>query len=165
MRFDYVSYIKLLRILKKRNVYTFNDIKITSPIIESRHKPIGLYNLRTRETEPMEKLKNENVIGLSAIGNSDAFYQLCESQFIIVDKNISHVDHHVYDVDDINEVNDLCLKTVIKTIITTEKDAVKLEPLLKYFSADVDVYALKIEITLLDGEERLVERINNILHR
>ena len=82
-----------------------------------------------------EHLQNgAEIIALSAIGQPEQFYKFLEKDYNIKEK-ITFDDHHQYIEDDIANITG--------TIVTTEKDAVKLALLNKN-----NIYALKLKTVL-----------------
>ena len=75
------------------------------------------------------------------------------------------MDHHVYAKADFRRmINDVCAHN-ITTLITTQKDAVKLRGLAEFFPKNVKIFALAISMKIVKGEEELEERIDSILRR
>ena len=82
-----------------------------------------------------EHLQNGvDIIALSAIGQPEQFYKFLEKDYNIKEK-ITFDDHHQYTENDI--------ANIAGTIVTTEKDAVKLALLNKN-----NIYALKLKTVL-----------------
>ena len=96
-------------------------------------EPDYCYNIISGEHLP----KGGEITALSAIGQPEQFYKFLEKDFKIKNK-ITFDDHHQYEIEDIENIEG--------TIVTTEKDAVKLSLLGKD-----NIYALKLK-TVLDVE-------------
>ena len=92
-------------------------------------EPDRVYNINTNESLK----EGTEITALCAIGQPEQFYQFLNNYKI--SKKITFDDHHQYVPEDIKEI-----KT---TIVTTEKDAVKL----KKFNFD-NIYALKLKTTI-----------------
>ena len=109
---------KLARIFeKKQNVKTF----------VCKTEPDYIYNIITGE----HLEKGSEITAISAIGQPEQFYKFLESDYKIKEK-ITFDDHHQYSINDIEKI--------YGTIVTTEKDAVKLALLKKG-----NIYALKLK--------------------
>ena len=93
-------------------------------------EPDYCYNIITGE----HLSKGEEITALSAIGQPEQFYKFLEKDYIIKEK-ITFDDHHQYTLEDI--------KNIEGTIVTTEKDAVKLALLNKH-----NIFALKLKTVL-----------------
>ena len=113
---------KLAKIMeKKQNVQT----------VVAKVEPDYVYNIVTGE----HLQKGCDVTAISAIGQPEQFYQFVEKDYNIVGKR-TFDDHHKYQLADIDDIEG--------SIVTTEKDAVKLALLGK-----TNVFALKLK-TILD---------------
>lgn len=121
---DHTRAEKIAKIMQKKQ-----GIKATVCKVE----PDYAYNIISGE-----HLQNDaEIIALSAIGQPEQFYKFLEKDYKIKEK-ITFDDHHQYTKDDIANIDG--------TIVTTEKDAVKLALLNKN-----NIYALKLK-TVLDVE-------------
>ena len=121
---DHTRAEKIAKIMQKKQ-----GIKTTVCKVE----PDYAYNIISGE-----HLQNGvDIIALSAIGQPEQFYKFLEKDYNIKEK-ITFDDHHQYTKDDI--------ANIAGTIVTTEKDAVKLALLNKN-----NIYALKLK-TVLDVE-------------
>lgn len=121
---DHTRAEKIAKIMQKKQ-----GIKATVCKVE----PDYAYNIISGE-----HLQNgAKIIALSAIGQPEQFYKFLEKDYKIKEK-ITFDDHHQYTKDDIANIDG--------TIVTTEKDAVKLALLNKN-----NIYALKLK-TVLDVE-------------
>lgn len=78
-------------------------------------------------------------------------------------KNFSFMDHHVYEAGDIERIVRYCQANGIDTVVTTQKDAVKLEHLLRIFPAFLRLLSLRITISIVKGKEEFFERIDHLL--
>ena len=118
---DHTRAEKIAKIMQKKQ-----GIKTTVCKIE----PDYAYNIISGE-----HLQNgAEIIALSAIGQPEQFYKFLEKDYNIKEK-ITFDDHHQYIEDDI--------ANIAGTIVTTEKDAVKLALLNKN-----NIYALKLKTVL-----------------
>ncbi len=107
--------------------------KINIPAFVCKVEPEYIYNIKSGEHLD----KGKDITAISAIGQPEQFYQFLEKDFNILQK-ITFDDHHPYTKADVENISG--------TIVTTEKDAVKLA---RY---DLDnIYALKLG-TKLDVE-------------
>lgn len=118
---DHTKSEKLARIMqKKQGVDTFL----------CKIEPDYVYNIVSGEhLQP-----NSEIVAMSAIGQPEQFYRFLEPNFVIKNK-YTFDDHHQYNFDDVKDIND--------SIVTTEKDAVKLALLNKS-----NIYALKLKTTI-----------------
>ena len=118
---DHTRAEKLAKILsKKQRVNT----------VVCKTEPDYVYNIISGE----HLEKGAEVTAISAIGQPEQFYKFLENDYKLKNK-ISFDDHHKYTSSDLEGING--------TIITTEKDAVKLALLSR-----PDIYALKLKTTI-----------------
>ena len=101
--------------------------KLKKPSFVCKTEPEYVYNIKSGE----HLEQGTEVYALSAIGQPEQFYQFVEKDYKII-KKITFDDHHSYIYDDIKDING--------TIVTTEKDAVKLAS----FECD-NIYAMKLK--------------------
>ena len=112
--------------------------KLKKPAFVCKTEPEYVYNIKSGEhLQP-----GAEVVALSAIGQPEQFYRFVEKDYKIIE-TITFDDHHSYSFDDIKNIN--------ATIVTTEKDAVKLAK----FETN-NIYAMKLK-TEFDVESLLGE--------
>lgn len=92
--------------------------------------PSYTYNIKTLEVLPLKA----DVFGLCAIGQPEQFYNFLKQKFNLLD-TITFDDHHSYTYNEVSRLKG--------NIVTTEKDAVKLQK----FDLD-NIYALKLKLEL-----------------
>ena len=101
--------------------------KLKKPAFVCKTEPEYVYNIKSGE----HLEKGSKVIALSAIGQPEQFYKFVEKDFEIIE-TVTFDDHHCYSCDEI--------KDIAGSIVTTEKDAVKLAQ----FDCD-NIYAMKLK--------------------
>jgi tetraacyldisaccharide 4'-kinase len=103
----------------------------------------GLREIKTNEAIVPETYSGKRVAAFCGIGNPDIFYSDLEYFKIEIAWRKSYIDHHSYTADDIREIIDAGKKAGAEAIITTEKDAVKIERLIEdntpFYAAQIDV--------------------------
>jgi len=120
-----------------------------------------LLNLVTAEQQRPNVLKGQRVLALSGIGNPESFRKLLESLGAVVVHHCAFQDHHYYSPVDLGRVREAAKDGGADCIVTTEKDAVKLqrlENITKQGDSAVGIWAARIELDWLEGRE-LWERI------
>lgn len=93
-------------------------------------EPSYTYNIKTTNVLPLKS----DVVAMCAIGQPKQFYDFVADKYNILG-TITFDDHHSYQKSDFEDINE--------TIITTEKDAVKIQK----FDLD-NIYAMKIKLKL-----------------
>ena len=104
--------------------------KLSCPAEVCNYEPDYIYNISSGE----RLASGEAVTALCAIGQPQQFYRFLEDKFEVIQK-ISYDDHHLYKKSEIDSIKG--------TIVTTEKDAVKLQNF-----GRKDIYAMKLKINI-----------------
>jgi len=127
-------------------------------------KATGITNLRTREKGDKDVLKGESVIAVSGIGSPDSFERTLEHLGAKVSEHFALPDHYFYTEDNIEEIVRTASQRNCKKIVTTMKDAVRLESLLNDKpTRGVDILVLNTEMTILWNEDRLRNALSTVL--
>lgn len=132
-------------------------------IAESYYKPVCLKKLATGETLPLGYIAGKKVAILAGIANPGYFEWMITKIGASVSGQFFYPDHHRYDRGDIERIKRECVSKNIDTVITTEKDAVRLK-CLKSLPRDIEMLALAIDFSISSGEEVLVGRLHSILN-
>ena len=102
--------------------------------------PDGIYNINTQERLP----KGSKIMAFSAIGQPSSFYD-----FLKIDYNLFAVlefeDHHIYDRNDVAKIIEYAQEQNIDSIVTTEKDAVKLIDVIQDIEMPINFYVLRLK--------------------
>lgn len=126
-------------------------------IVEAAHQPQDLYEaLDPRRTFPVEFLRGRKVAVFSAIGDPVSFEGLVRSCGGIIGFSAAFEDHHPYSSDDIKRIIEQCALKQVPTVITTEKDAVRLEGLIP---PTCSILVLRVRMTLVKNEQHFLDRL------
>jgi len=120
------------------------DIQQTGFVYRAR----GLTNIATGESIGVKAFKDKPVLALAAIANPDSFFNTLKDLGMKVAAAMEYSDHHAYSPADVGAMEKKIKETGAEAIITTEKDGVKLEGLLR--GVDLAAYALTIDVELKD---------------
>lgn len=104
--------------------------KLNVPAVVCSTQPDYIYNIVSGE----QLATGEAVTALCAIGQPEQFYRFLEDKCEVI-KKVTYDDHHLYKKSEIDAIKG--------AIVTTEKDAVKLEQFKRK-----DIYAMKLKIDL-----------------
>lgn len=147
---------KILVVNKSANIA---EAEVYAKFLSDRFKkPVFMCNmLKSRIYDinvPTFELKDKKIIAFSAIAQPEQFYEYLKKDFELIDtKNFE--DHHLYTVADIEKLIDLAKKNGVSSVVTTEKDAVKVLDvlnLLKERNFGVGFFALELSTQLDVGE-------------
>ena len=130
-------------------------------IVEIRRKSGEIYHLTNK---PIVFNPDKKAVALSGIANPERFTSNLKDKKINIESLIVFPDHHNYDRSDVDKIIQTTKAYSIDTIITTEKDAVKLSEFADILEANrIDCFVLPIEIEITKGRELLQNQIYNIL--
>lgn len=116
----------------------------------------GCVNLHTGLLEPMTRLAGKSVVILSGIANHTAFRRLLERHGVKVIDEAVFPDHHTYTTSDLDWLRAQAVRIGAEAIVTTEKDAVKIEPLL---DPGDSIWAVRLRTEIVQGREQLEQLI------
>jgi len=131
-----------------------NSINPSAVIFESLHQPVVFYKIDNPQgVLDVDTLKKETVALFSGIAEPDSFENLIQSLGIRVGLTFKFSDHYQYKQKDLDRIIKESQEKNINTIITTEKDAVRLYRLPLTMLSSLQFLVLKIELKLKDEQE------------
>ena len=137
------------------------DICGFRPVAESAHRPVRFYRHLTEESRPLGWVQGRKVYAFSALGNPQAFPLTLDALGAQVVHHQMFRDHHWYDEADLKELARAASDAGAEAIVTTEKDAVKIQA----FPEDAPpLYVLAVDFSITQGEELLTEIIEQVIH-
>jgi tetraacyldisaccharide 4'-kinase len=145
-----------------QNIKDFlSSINPQSLIVESTHSPLGFYRLDDKDGFlGLEALAGENVTLISGIADPDSFQNLIVSLGINIGLFFRFPDHHNYAKEELDRIIKNSKDKNIDTIITTEKDAVRLSPYLlptTYYL--LNFLVLRVELKMTKDEQGFYNRL------
>ena len=114
-------------------------------------------HIPTKRTEPIDWVTNKQAMVFSGIGNASAFRATVVSLGVTILDEMVFPDHFRYTTSHLNEIRGRMKKIGVSIVLTTEKDAVKLEPLLK---ENDEIWAISLEVNISEGREQLEQWVN-----
>lgn len=129
------------------------------PVVESDHRPAAWVNA-SRHEQPADAFRGKNVAAFCGLGNPDAFRRTLVDLGCTVTAWRTFPDHHGYTREDIDALRAWARELPADTVIaTTQKDLVKirLDQL-----GERPLWALRIELAILRGEESLDAALDNL---
>ncbi len=136
-----------------------------SPVLESIHNPLNFYDLNGKEEFELSFIKDRRVLALSSIVNTEYFEYTLKSLGANIVSSFHYPDHYDYKENDLTSIIDECKRSDIDTIVTTEKDAVKLieaQPRSIWYRGLASILVLHVEVKVTDGEQVLRERLRSL---
>ena len=119
-----------------------------------------IYDVKTRKRYEVSEFEGQHSLAVSGIAQPGSFFTSLDKIGIKITEKLIFRDHKKYSLDDIQIIRKKFYDTNAYSIITTEKDAVKL---IDYSTEldDVDIYFLKIKL-VIDEEEKFISLIKNL---
>ncbi|MDR2982431.1 MAG: tetraacyldisaccharide 4'-kinase [Puniceicoccales bacterium] len=140
-------------------VKTIQDNNAGVHIIECTHQPKLLSSLDGLVMLPLDYLKGRRVATFSGIATPERFEDFVRRYGGQILYNQRFLDHHRFSENDLVDVFDEAVASDAEFVVTTEKDAVRIDQTKK---RKLPLYYLRLEIEILDGGEafnRAVDRI------
>ncbi|MFA6717072.1 MAG: tetraacyldisaccharide 4'-kinase [Victivallaceae bacterium] len=129
-------------------------------IIECCHKPRYLEKVYERgEREDLEFLQKRKIAAISAIACPESFELFLGRLGGEIVHSKRYADHHRFSQQELIDFVIAAKAAGAETIVTTEKDAVRMPRLNRY---DLNFYFLRVEIDILSGRENFDQCISRI---
>lgn len=128
-------------------------------IIACAHTAKEVVDLESGAALPLDALRGRRVASFSGIATPERFEETLRGQGAVIVANRRFLDHHSFNDEDLDEVLDRALRAKAEMIVTTEKDAVRLQG---RFRPPVPLVFIRLEVEIHgDGEgfNAAVERI------
>ncbi len=140
-----------------RTADSIMDKQPEAAVFKSSYRPERLVSLRDGAKTGLDAISGRKVMALSAIANPSSFITLLSSLDCTLVSEISFPDHHSYAAKEMEGVEEKARAAGAEFIVTTEKDAVKIE--LFKDKMDMPIYYLEIGLNMNDNEERFINAI------
>ena len=101
----------------------------STPMIPMFYKIKDFSGLNIKVTSSISDMQKTGVIAFCGIGNPYSFFDSLKQNGVKIARSLIFPDHHNYTYDDIKEIIEISKNYKIENIITTEKDAIKVEGL------------------------------------
>ncbi len=138
------------------------SINAKAAVFEAMHNPAGFYKIdKPSLFFGADVFRGRQVTLVCGIGDPDSFENLVDNLGIKVGLSLRFPDHHNYAPYDMDHIARASKNKGIDTIITTEKDAVRL-PQPGAGSWELGVFVLGIELKINKNEEEFFSRLDRI---
>jgi tetraacyldisaccharide 4'-kinase len=137
------------------------NLSPNAEILECVHDPKLLKDIHTEEVVPLDFLKGKKICALSAIAVPEGFEDTLKRLGAQIELSFRFRDHYRYSRKEIKDIAQKTKANGINTILTTEKDAVRI-PLI-----DLDgirILYLRVEIKLVKGASDFYDFVHNICY-
>lgn len=129
------------------------------PVARARHRAVELRNLWNGRLSPPEALDGRPVYGFCGIGNPEGFRRTVAGLGAQVTRFRAYRDHHAYTPRDLRQIDAEAQEFLAETLVTTEKDAGKLDS----DAFTLTPLALKVELEFLEGQAALWSAVRALL--
>ncbi len=147
-----------ISVLRRR----LESINQSALIVESKHTIVGVYEFENPgRMHSLGSLKGKIVTVLSGIGDPHSFESMLKEAGVCVGLSFQFSDHHAYTHDDLASVTSASRNKGIDTILTTEKDGVRLRHL-NFQSLVCTVMVARLEIVLTNGKDQFLDRLHKL---
>jgi len=132
------------------------------PKFEAYYKAAGIYDLKTHKFYSIEEFQGQKSLVVCGIAQPFSFLHILEKNDINIDNKILFTDHRDYTNKDIQQIRKKFYDSNTFSVLTTQKDAVKLTNYSRELD-DIDIYYVKIEL-VIENEEEFEKFILKILN-
>lgn len=134
-------------------------IRPGTDLIECTHAPQNLKGVFSPDQHPLSYLEGKRVACLSAIAVPESFEKFVAQHGAYIVSQSRFLDHHRFDQDELAEVFEEALEAGAEMIVTTEKDAVRIDENVR---SPLPMYYLRVEIKILSGVDDFEEAVSRI---
>jgi tetraacyldisaccharide 4'-kinase len=127
--------------------------------IECTHRPKYLQAVFSEEKLTLDWLKGKRVGAMSGIAVPESFEIFLSQLGAIEVVPFRFLDHHRFTDRELGEVRNTIQAKGLDVLVTTEKDAVRIEP---GFDLEIPFYFLRVEIHLLSGADNFEQAVKRI---
>jgi len=120
-------------------------------IFTGYYKAISFFDLKHNTELSLEEFQGQKSLVVSGIATPFSFLNVLRQNKVEIDNKLIFKDHKRYTFNDVQRIRQLFYSTNSHSVVTTQKDAVKLSKFSREMD-DIDIYYLKIKFSL-DAED------------
>lgn len=121
-------------------------------IFTAHYKASGFYDVKNHQCYEIKEFCGQKSLVVSGIARPFSFLRILEMNNIDIENRLLFKDHKNYTIKDVELIRKEFYSKNSHSVITTEKDAVKLNTFAKELD-DIDIYYLRIELEIDEKEE------------
>ncbi|MFC1624268.1 tetraacyldisaccharide 4'-kinase [Candidatus Omnitrophota bacterium] len=141
--------------------HRLRTINPKATLAKSIHSPRYFYRLTDEKIIDAGELKDKKLILVSAIGSPRSFEKIISNLGLSTEKHFIFRDHYWYKKKDLEKIRSYCTQSGINTVITTEKDAIRLKAI-KHEIGDLNFLILSIKLDITENEKGFFNRLFGI---
>ena len=135
---------------KKPILVEYNELLEGIKIFTGFYQAISFFDLKLNTELSLQEFQGQKSLVVSGIASPVSFLNILKQTKVDTQNKLIFKDHKRYTYNDIQRIRQLFYSTNSHSVVTTEKDAVKLTQFSRELD-DIDIYYLKIKF-LLDDE-------------
>lgn len=141
-----------------------NQLKrFNKPIFIAHYKALCFVDMTRKTEHSMEDFNGQDSLVISGIANPASFLTILEKTGVNTKNQLIFKDHKNYTAKEVQLIRKTFYSTNAHSVVTTEKDAVKLLKFAREFD-DIDIFYLKIAL-FIENEESFIEFLKNNLNK
>ena len=115
------------------------------------YKSAGLIDVKSKQLYSLQEFDGQKSLVVCGIARPFSFLKVLEDNNIDIENRMLLKDHKVYSQKEVQQIRKTFYNTNSQSVITTEKDYVKLKEFTKELD-DIDIYFLKIELQIENAD-------------
>lgn len=135
--------------------------KYDKPIFKSFYKAISFVDMTRKTEHSLEDFNGQDSLVISGVANPNSFLTILQKTGVNTKNRLIFKDHKKYTDKEVQLIRKTFYSTNAHSVVTTEKDAVKLLKFAREFD-DIDIFYLKIALCI-ENEEDFIKYLNNKL--
>lgn len=132
---------------------TLRRFNAAAPIFRCSHEQMGIRSLDGSSVS-FEALGGSRVVSFCGLGNPDGFESQLTKHGIHIAGSKRFEDHHAYTVSDLTQLQTFAEKSDASMLVTSEKDWVKIEPLLEWSQLKIPIGRTELRIRFNAGDDQ-----------
>lgn len=121
-------------------------------VFHAYYKATGFYDVKDHKFYEIEEFRGQKSLVVCGIARPHSFYNVLKHNGIDLTNRMNFRDHKSYNLKEIQAIRKEFYETNSYSVITTQKDAVKLNAFSHEFD-DIDIFYLKIELVIEEEDE------------
>lgn len=130
-------------------------------VVHAYYNATGFYDVKDHKFYDIDEFKGQKSLVVCGIARPHSFLKVLKQNDIDLKNTMIFRDHKSYNLKEINTIRKEFYDTNSYSVLTTQKDAVKLINFSKEFD-DIDIYYLKIEM-VVEEEDLFLNKLRNTL--
>lgn len=131
------------------------------PVFTAYYSAQGIFDVKTHHYFNLSEFQGQKSLVVCGIARPHSFLNVLENNHIDITNKMIFTDHKKYSCKEVHDIRKKFYETNSYSVLTTQKDAVKLTNYSKELD-DIDIYYLKIELKI-DEQEKFESLILNSL--